>query len=170
MDSRPRLSGWWGHDAGTRFQMKPEFRPHAGAAGWAVSNPSIFAAAPLIASLALFREAGFERLRQKSIELTGYLEFLLDRKRPSIAGRLGEPAIGPAVQLITPRDPQARGCQLSFRIPGAHRGEKLFQALTADGVACDWREPDVIRAAPVPLYNTFEDVFHFAEKVRAALT
>jgi kynureninase len=156
VDSRPRLSGWWGHDASTRFQMKPEFRPHAGAAGWAVSNPSIFAAAPLIASLALFREARFERLRQKSVELTGYLEFLLDR-------------IGPLVQLITPRDPQARGCQLSFRIPGAGRGAKVFQALTANGVACDWREPDVIRAAPVPLYNSFEDVFRFAEKVRAAL-
>jgi kynureninase len=156
VDSRPRLSGWWGHDAATRFEMKPQFRPHAGAAGWAVSNPSIFAAAPLIASLALFREARFERLRQKSVELTGYLEFLLDR-------------LGPSVQLITPRGPHARGCQLSFRIPGAGRGAKVFQWLTANGVACDWREPDVIRAAPIPLYNSFEDVHRFSEKLRAAL-
>ena len=156
VDTRPRLSGWWGHDASTRFQMKPEFRPHAGAAGWAVSNPSIFAAAPLVASLALFRKAGVDRLRQKSIELTGYLEFLLDR-------------MGSSVQLITPRDPQARGSQLSFRIPGAGRGAAAFQWLTANGVACDWREPDVIRASPIPLYNSFEDVFRFSEKLRLAL-
>ena len=156
VDARPRLSGWWGHDAATRFEMKPEFRAQAGAAGWAVSNPSIFAAAPLIASLALFQEAGVDRLRDKSVELTGYLEFLLDR-------------LGPAVRLITPRAPAARGCQLSFRIAGAGRGAKVFQWLTANGVACDWREPDVIRASPVPLYNSFEDVFRFGEKLKQAL-
>jgi kynureninase len=156
VDSRPRLSGWWGHDATTRFQMKPDFRADAGAAGWAVSNPSIFAAAPLLASLALFQEAGIERLREKSLELTGYLEFLLDR-------------LGSAVRLITPRQPQERGCQLSFRIVGAGRGAKVFQWLTANGVACDWREPDVIRASPIPLYNSFEDVFRFAEKLKQAL-
>jgi kynureninase len=157
VDVRPRLSGWWGHDAGTRFQMKPEFRAHAGAAGWAVSNPSIFAAAPLVASLALFQQAGVERLRQKSVELTGYLEFLLDR-------------LGESVQLITPRNPAERGCQLSFRVMGEGRGAKAFKWLTANGVACDWREPDVIRAAPVPLYNSFEDVFRFGEKLQQALT
>jgi len=156
VDSRPRLSGWWGHDATTRFQMKPEFKPNAGAAGWAVSNPSIFASAPLIASLELFREAGVERLRQKSVELTGYLEFLLDR-------------LGEDVQLITPRDADARGAQLSFRVVGEGRGAKVFQWLTANGVACDWREPDVIRAAPVPLYNRFVDVFRFGEKLKKAL-
>lgn len=156
VDSRPRLSGWWGHDAATRFQMKPEFKAHAGAAGWAVSNPSIFASAPLIASLELFREAGVERLRQKSVELTGYLEFLLDR-------------LGEDVQLITPRDADARGAQLSFRVVGEGRGARVFQWLTANGVACDWREPDVIRAAPVPLYNSFVDVFRFGEKLKKAL-
>jgi kynureninase len=156
VDVRPRLSGWWGHDAASRFEMKPEFRAQAGAAGWAVSNPSIFASAPLIASLALFQEAGIERLREKSVELTGYLEFLLDR-------------LGGAVELITPRDPAARGCQLSFRITGAGRGAKVFRWLTANGVACDWREPDVIRAAPIPLYNSFEDVFRFGEKLKQAL-
>jgi kynureninase len=156
VDVRPRLSGWWGHDASTRFQMKPGFRAHAGAAGWAVSNPSILAAAPLIASLALFQEAGIDRLREKSIELTGYLEFLLDR-------------LGPSAQLITPSEPRERGCQLSFRIPGAGRGARVFQWLTANGVACDWREPDVVRASPVPLYNSFQDVFLFSEKLKQAL-
>ena len=156
VDTRPRLSGWWGHDAATRFEMKPEFRAHAGAAGWAVSNPSIFAAAPLVASLALFQEAGVERLREKSLELTGYLEFLLDR-------------LGAAIQLITPRNAQARGCQLSFRIIGPGRGAKVFRWLTASGVACDWREPDVIRASPIPLYNSFEDVYRFGEKLKQAL-
>ena len=156
VDVRPRLSGWWGHDAATRFQMKPEFRAQSGAAGWAVSNPSIFAAAPLVASLALFQEAGVDRLRDKSIELTGYLEFLLD-------------GLGTSVQLITPRVPAARGCQLSFRIVGAGRGSKVFEWLTRNGVACDWREPDVIRASPVPLYNSFEDVFRFGEKLKQAL-
>ncbi|MEJ0036655.1 MAG: kynureninase [Gammaproteobacteria bacterium] len=156
VDTRPRLSGWWGHDAATRFEMKPEFRAQAGAAGWAVSNPSIFAAAPLIASLGLFQEAGVERLREKSVELTGYLEFLLDR-------------LGTAVQLITPRSPAGRGCQLSFRIVGPGRGAKVFRWLTANGVACDWREPDVIRASPTPLYNSFEDVFRFGEKLARAL-
>ncbi len=156
VDTRPRLSGWWGHDAATRFQMRPEFRAQVGAAGWAVSNPSVFAAAPLIASLALFQEAGFDRLREKSLELTGYLEFLLDR-------------LGPGIRLITPRAPQSRGCQLSFRIVGAGRGAKVFRWLTANGVVCDWREPDVIRASPVPLYNSFEDVFRFGEKLKLAL-
>ena len=156
VDVRPRLSGWWGHDAATRFQMKPEFRAQSGAAGWAVSNPSIFAAAPLVASLALFQEAGVDRLRDKSIELTGYLEFLLD-------------GLGSSVQLITPRVSAARGCQLSFRIVGTGRSAKVFQWLTKNGVACDWREPDVIRASPVPLYNSFEDVFRFGEKLKQAL-
>jgi kynureninase len=156
VDTRPRLSGWWGHDAATRFEMKPEFRAHTGAAGWAVSNPSIFAAAPLVASLALFQDAGVAPLRQKSLELTGYLEFLLDR-------------LGSAIQLITPRDTQARGCQLSFRIIGPGRGAKVFRWLTANGVACDWREPDVIRASPIPLYNRFEDVYRFGEKLKQAL-
>jgi kynureninase len=136
--------------------MGPQFRAQAGAAGWAVSNPSIFATAPLIASLALFEEAGVDRLREKSLELTGYLEYLLDR-------------LGPAVRLITPREPAMRGCQLSFRIPGGGRGAKVFQWLTKNGVACDWREPDVIRAAPVPLYNSFEDVFRFGRLLKQAL-
>jgi len=156
VDTRPRLSGWWGHEAASRFEMKPGFRAEHGAAGWAVSNPPVLAAAPLIASLAIFQEAGIDRLRAKSVELTGYLEFLLN-------------ALAPAVSLISPRVPAARGAQLSLRIAGEGRGAQVFAWLGAHGVVCDWREPDVIRAAPVPLYNTFEDVFRFVELLSQGL-
>src|SRR6185437_11714861 len=152
----PRLSGWWGHELATRFRMEPEFRAEAGAAGWAVSNPPILSAAPLLASLAIFREAGFERLHAKSQALTGFLESLLERE--------------PGVRIISPRDAAARGCQLSLRIAGsATRGKRVFDSLGERGVVCDWREPNVIRAAPVPLYNTFADVFTFAAELRRAL-
>jgi kynureninase len=156
VDTRPRLSGWWGHESATRFAMQPGFRAEHGAAGWAVSNPPVLAAAPLLASLAIFQEAGIERLRAKSIELTGYLEFLLDR-------------IGAPASLISPRVPAARGAQLSFRIAGEGRGAQVFAWLGAHDVVCDWREPDVIRAAPIPLYNSFEDVFRFGERLEQAL-
>ncbi len=141
----------------TRFQMEPGFRPASGAAGWAVSNPPILSAAPLLASLAIFREAGFERLREKSLALTGFLEFLLARLEPE-------------VRIVSPQDPTARGCQLSMRIAGTPmRGRRVFDSLSERGVVCDWREPNVIRAAPVPLYNTFADVFTFADELRRAL-
>jgi kynureninase len=154
---RPHLAGWWGHEAATRFQMRPEFHAAPGAAGWQISNPPILSAAPLIASLGLFEQAGMQRLRQKSVALTGYLEYLLDR-------------LAPDVELITPRDVDSRGCQLSIRIAGADgRGQRIFDALTAQGVIGDWREPDTIRLAPVPLYNSFLDVFHGAEALAQAL-
>ncbi|HEU4626657.1 MAG TPA: kynureninase [Steroidobacteraceae bacterium] len=156
VDTRPRLAGWWGHEAASRFAMQPGFRAEHGAAGWAVSNPPVLAAAPLVASLAIFQEAGIERLRAKSVELTGFLEFLLER-------------LAPAVSVISPHVPAARGAQLSLRIAGAGRGARVFERLGAHGVVCDWREPDVIRAAPVPLYNSFEDVFRFAERLAQAL-
>src|SRR6185503_14058519 len=106
----PHLAGWWGHEPATRFRMEPEFRAAPGAAGWQISNPPILSAAPLIASLALFEQASLARLRQKSVALTGYLEYLLDR-------------LAPDVGLITPRAANARGCQLSVRIVGpAGRG------------------------------------------------
>ncbi len=135
--------------------MKPEFRAQAGAAGWAVSNPSIFAAAPLVASLALFQEAGVERLREKSLELTGYLEFLLDR--------LGSD--GAAHHAAQPR-----GARLPAFVPHRRRrvaAPRCSAGSTANGVACDWREPDVIRASPIPLYNRFEDVFRVRRKAEA---
>jgi len=152
-----RLAGWWGHEAATRFRMEPGFHAEPGAAGWQISNPPILSSAPLIASLAIFKEARIERLREKSVALTGFLEYLLTR-------------VEPAVQIITPRNPDARGCQLSVRITGsAARGKRVFDRLSERDIVCDWREPDVIRVAPVPLYNRFEDVFRFAEQLADAL-
>jgi kynureninase len=150
-----RLKGWWGHESATRFRMEPEFHAAPGAAGWQVSNPPMLSAAPLIASLAIFKEAGLERLRRKSIELTGFLETVLARFTPQLT-------------LITPQNPGSRGCQLSVRVAGG-KGRRVFDFMNTRGVVCDWREPDVIRVAPVPLYNSFEDVFRFGECLAAAL-
>jgi kynureninase len=153
-----RLSGWWGHEPQTRFQMMPEFRPAAGAAGWAVSNPPIFSAAPLIASLEMIRQAGIEELRAKSMRLTAYAERLMHERCR------GE------VQIITPAEPAERGCQLSFRVGGGYRrGRRVFDALSSAGIMCDWREPDIIRIAPAPLYNRFVDVFELVEQLDIAL-
>jgi kynureninase len=152
-----RLHGWWGHTAATRFRMEPHFAAATGAAAWQISNPPILSAAPLLASLELFQQARIERLREKSLALTGFLELLL---RP----------LEPSVQLITPRTPESRGCQLSIRIPGARsRGRRVFDRLSELGVICDWREPDVIRVAPVPLYNRFAEVFIFGERLAQVL-
>ncbi|MGI8820512.1 MAG: kynureninase [Chthoniobacterales bacterium] len=148
----PRLAGWWGNDPATRFQMHllPEFVPVASADSWAVSNPPIFSLAPLRSSFAIFDQAGgIEVLRKKSRQLTGYLEFLLDQ------------APSERFTVITPRSPEQRGAQLSIL---AHENPKeLFGRLEAAGVKCDFREPNVIRAAPAPLYNTFHEVWRFAQ-------
>lgn len=144
----PRFSGWWGHDKKTRFLMGPDYIPIPGAEGWQISNPPILQMAALRASLEIFEEAGMSALREKSRKLTGYLEFLLDE--------IGDGRIS----AITPRDPEQRGCQLSIRVAGAGKG--LLEAITSKGVFADWREPDVIRVAPVPLYNSFGDVHRFA--------
>jgi kynureninase len=152
-----RLHGWWGHEAASRFRMEPRFQAEAGAAAWQISNPPILSAAPLLASLRVFEEARFDRLRAKSIALTGFLEQLL---RP----------LEPSLQLITPRDPASRGCQLSIRILGERsRGRRVLDRLTQLGVICDWREPDVIRVAPIPLYNRFAEVFTFSERLAQVL-
>jgi len=148
----PRLAGWFGNDPNTRFRLhlEPEFIPVPSADGWQISNPSIFAMAPLRASLAVFEQAGgMGPLRTKSMKLTGYLEFLLTE-------------IGlKKFNDITPRDADARGCQLSIL---AHEHPKnLFEELQVAGVKCDFREPDVIRVAPTPLYNTFHEVWRFAK-------
>jgi kynureninase len=147
--SLPRLAGWWGNDPAMRFRMQlaPEFVPRPGADGWQLSNPPILALAPLRASLALFDQAGMAALRGKSERLTGYLLDLLDTLPP---GRC---------EVITPREPAARGCQVSLRIVDAPRAAQ--KALESAGVVCDFREPDVVRAAPVPLYNTFHEVWSF---------
>lgn len=153
----PRFSGWWGHDKATRFLMGPDFRPIPGAEGWQVSNPPILSAAPLIASLDIFRRAGLSRLREKSIALTGFLADLVDRR---LAGR---------VAIITPRDPAARGNQLSLRIAGGVAvGRRVFAQLEAGGAITDWREPDLIRVGPTPLYNTFDEALRFVELLERA--
>jgi len=152
-----RLAGWWGHEEATRFLMEGQFRAASGAAGWQVSNPPILSAAPLIASLELFGAAGIEPLRAKSVALTDFLDSLI---RP----------LTPAVDILTPADSPRRGCQLSLRIgAGARRGKQVFEQLGARGMVCDWRAPDVIRVAPVPLYNRFEDVWQFAAALRHTL-
>jgi kynureninase len=154
---RPRLSGWWGHDIATRFEMGPTFRASPGASGFQVSNPPILSSAPLVASLRLFREAGIRELRAKSVAMTGFLERLVDRHPQD-------------VEIVTPRAPAARGAQLSLRIRGANqRGRRVFDWLAEHGAICDWRAPDIVRVAPVPLYNSFEDVFGFGERLAQAL-
>jgi kynureninase len=150
----PRFAGWWGHDEQTRFRMGPVFQPMAGAEGWQLSNPSILTLAALRASLDIFDEAGMEALRRKSESLTGYLEFLLEQNASA------------AFSIITPRETSQRGSQLSLRVPG--NGRNVCERLNREGVLCDWREPDVVRIAPVPLYNTYADVYHFVERFIAA--
>jgi len=149
--SIPRFAGWWGNDPATRFRMhlEPRFIPRAGADGWQISNPPILAMAPLRASLALFDEATMPRLRAKSERLTGYLLWLLDR------------APADTWRIITPREPERRGCQLSILVND--RPRERFSALQKAGIVCDFREPNVIRVAPVPLYNTFHDVWRFSQ-------
>ena len=143
----PRLAGWWGHDPSDRFQMKKGFRPMQGAAGWQLSNAQIFPMAIHRAALALVEEAGgMAALRRKSEQLTAYLEFLI-RELNLPASRL---------EIITPQRPEARGCQLSLLVH--QQGRELFDFLAAKGIIADWREPNVIRLAPVPLYNSFGDV------------
>ncbi len=146
----PRLAGWWGNDKDARFRMEPQFQPIAGAEGWQLSNPSILSMAALRASMDIFDEVGMERLRAKSERLTTYLEFLLEQK----------PQEG--FSIITPRDPAQRGAQLSLRV--TKNGRAVCESLAQHGIICDWREPDIMRVAPVPLYNSFLDVHTFAEK------
>ena len=145
----PRLAGWWGHNKATRFAMPPAFDPLPGAEGWQVSNPPILPLAALRASMDIFAAVGMEKLRLKSEALTGYLETLLDQHAPD------------NVSIITPRDPARRGAQLSLRI--TTHGQAVHARLVRSNVMCDWREPDVLRVAPVPLYNTFTDVARFVE-------
>lgn len=150
-----RLAGWWGNDPTTRFQMKPEFVAREGADGWQVSNPPILALAPVKASMQIFDRVGMGALREKSVMLTGYLEWLLERE---CAG---------SVEIVTPRDAGARGAQLSLAVKGQTR--ELERRLHDEGVSVDFREPNVIRAAPVPLYNSFHDVWEFVKVLKGCL-
>jgi kynureninase len=154
----PRFAGWWGHDPVLRFQMGPEWRPIPGAQGWQISNPSVLSAAPLLASLEIFQRAGIRRLREKSITLTGYLQRLIETLLPGL------------VDIITPSAASERGCQLSVRIARSPAAAKrCHDLLTSAGVVADWREPDVLRLAPVPLYNSYSDVFAAAMALSQAV-
>ncbi len=153
--TRPRFAGWWGHEQSTRFQMGPQFAPTPGADGWQLSNPPILALAPLRASLDVFARAGMDALRQKSLRLTGYLEALIHER------------LADTLQIITPAEPDRRGAQLSLRVDGGRaKGRALFEFLSNAGVLGDWREPDVIRISPAPLYNMHADVLRFAKIVQ----
>jgi kynureninase len=153
----PRLAGWWGNDPTTRFRMhlNQHFVPRPGAEGWAASNPPILAMAPLLASLEIFDEVGMPALRRQSLALTGALEAGL------------RAAAGERTRILTPSDPEAHGCQLSVLVPESSRA--VFDHLRASGVVADYRQPDVIRLAPVPLYNTIEEMHQVATHISAAL-
>ena len=150
-----RFTGWWSHNKQTRFNMRDEFDQLPGAEGWQLSNPPILSMAAIKASLDMFNEVGIHKLISKSKKLTGYFEFLLKQ--------LGEDTI----RIITPSNPKERGCQLSIQVKKADK--TIHNKLTEAGIISDWREPDVIRCAPVPLYNSFEDVFKLVEKLKSIL-
>lgn len=150
----PRLAGWWGHDEATRFQMAPEHQPAGGIEGWQISGPPILSTAPLIASLDMFMEADPAKLRQASLALTGHL-----------AKRIQE-ELAEEIEILTPLDPDRHGAQLSLRVnAGRETGRALFEQLISHDVIGDWREPDIIRMAPAPLYNTLEEVDQFVALV-----
>ncbi|MBK6435633.1 MAG: kynureninase [Rhodanobacteraceae bacterium] len=144
---RPRFAGWWGHDQSTRFRMGPDFMPTPGAEGWQLSNPPILALAPLRVSLEIFERADILQLREKSKAMTAFYAESIDT------------VLGQHLAILTPRDPERRGCQLSLRVrAGRERGRGLFEHLEQHGVIGDWREPDVIRVSPTPLYNRYGDI------------
>jgi len=150
-----RFTGWWSHNKETRFRMRDEFDQLPGAEGWQLSNPPILSMAAIKASLDLFDEVGFKKLVEKSKKLTGYFEFLLNELNNK------------HIKIITPSNPKERGCQLSIQVKNADKS--LHQKLTEAGVISDWREPDVIRCAPTPFYNSFQDVYHLVNKLKIIL-
>ena len=154
----PRLAGWWGHDKATRFRMGPDFEPIPGADGWQVSTPSLLALAPVVASLEHFAAVGLPALRAKSVALTRYMESLIDAR---LEGR---------VTVLTPRAPEERGAALSLRLEcGRDAAHAAFEGLLKRGIVPDWREPGVIRAAPVPFYNGYDDAWLFVDALDAEL-
>lgn len=151
----PRFEGWWGHNQDTRFQMRDDFEPMKGADAWQLSNPPILSMAAVKASIDMFAEVGMGKLREKAIKLTGYMEYLvngIDDDR---------------IEIITPENPEERGCQLSILLKNTDK--TLFEKITEMGVIADWRNPNVIRVAPVPMYNSFEDAHRFVTILSQAL-
>jgi kynureninase len=154
----PRFAGWWGHSEAARFKMEKGFIPMHGADGWQLANSNVLALAAHQASLDIFEEAGIAAIREKSIQLTGYLEYLIEQ----ISGDSG------VLEIITPKNPEERGCQLSLLI---HKGGKaVFDTWYGQGVVGDWRNPNVIRLAPAPLYTRFEDVYQFGSILKESLS
>lgn len=150
-----RFTGWWSHNKSTRFNMRQEFDVLAGAEGWQLSNPPILSMAAIRASLDIFNEVGMDKLISKAKKLTGYLEFLLNNIKTN------------KINIITPKEEQSRGCQLSIQVKDADKN--LHTKLTEAGVISDWREPDVIRVAPIPLYNSFKEVYNFVEILKSLI-
>ena len=150
----PRLTGWWGHNKNTRFEMGPDFDPIQTAEGWQISNAPVMGMAPLLAAMEIFDEVGMAAIRVKSEKLTGFLEYLIAVNLPDVA-------------IITPVNPAERGCQLSLVVPG---GKNTFEKILKKGVVCDWRKPDVIRVAPHPLFNRYTEVYDFVELLEQSLS
>jgi kynureninase len=150
-----RFAGWWGHNKQTRFNMRHDFDVLPGAEGWQLSNPAILSMAAIRASLDLFENAGFDNIIKKSKSLTGFLAYLIKELNDT------------RISIITPENPEERGCQLSIQVKSANK--ELHTKLTQSGVISDWREPDVIRVAPAPLYNSFQDVFEFVQRLKKEL-
>ena len=155
----PRLAGWWGYEKATRFQMEKGFKPIPTAEGWQLSNAPVLSMAAHKASLDIFEDAGMENLIAKGQQLSNYLLFILDDINAGSKEKL--------IEIITPRNENEKGCQVSMLM--LQKGAAVFEALKQHGVLADWREPNVIRVAPVPLYNTFSDVFTFGQIVKAIL-
>jgi kynureninase len=155
----PRFAGWWGHDKDLRFKMEPGFRPMEGAEGWQLSNAPILGMAAHLASLTIFDEVGMKAISAKRNDLTAYLEFIIHA--------ISSSSEKVNFEIITPTDKTKRGAQLSILAHG--QGKDLFDALSGSGVVADWREPNVIRIAPAPLYNSYEDVYHFGQRLKAAI-
>jgi kynureninase len=156
--SLPRFAGWWGHNKERRFKMEPTFDPVRGAEGWQISNLPILSLAPYLASVEMFDEIGMDALIVKRNKITSYLEFILQEISKEVNG---------SFEIITPSNQEERGCQLSVLLHG--EGRSLFDYLMKNGVITDWREPNVIRVAPAPLYNTFEDVYYFGQILEKAI-
>ncbi len=152
----PRFAGWWNHNKATRFNMRQPFDVMEGAEGWQLSNPPILSMAAILASLDIFEEVTMDALRQKSEKLTGYFEFLINEINAD------------DIKIITPKNPKERGCQLSIQVKNADKS--LHKKLTENNIITDWREPDVIRCAPVPLYNSFEDVYRMVKGLSSILS
>ena len=154
----PRFAGWWGHNKERRFKMEPTFDPVQGAEGWQVSNLPILSLAPYLASVEMFEEVGMDQLIEKRNKITAYLEFILHEIDKEVASTF---------EIITPANQEERACQLSVFLHG--EGRSLFDYLMKNGVITDWREPNVIRLAPVPLYTSYEDMYHFGQILKAGI-